>query len=388
MRSVLVLSLALVCAGCGGGSSSRPAIAVTPRDGLIDAAPRIRISGAPAGAVLRAGTRDERGRSWTSTTPLEAVRRDPSRPLWSMRHGTDVFISPRSGFTVRFDLLAGGRSVAHTTIRRRWSAPGVRHAAVRHGLYGEVFDPPGSARRAAALVIGGSEGGLSTAGEAALLASHGYPALALAYFREPGLPATLKDVPLEYFARALRRLRARPDVDPRRVAVIGASRGGEAALLIGATYPRLVHGVVGLVPSDVVQVSPDRRSAAWTLHGRPVAHVPAADFRDPDPSDASRALIHAERIAGPILTVSGGDDALWPSSAFATVLHQRLDSRHFAHHHQDLQFADAGHLVGSAVPDLPAAAVPEYGGSPRADAAGRAAAWPRILDFMRGLGGD
>ena len=320
--------------------------------------------------------------------PLAAVRRDPSAPLWGMRHGTDVFISRRSGFAVRLDLLAGGRSVAHTTIRRRWSAAGVQHAAVRHGLYGEVFDPPGSARRAAALVIGGSEGGLSTAGEAALLASHGYPALALAYFREPGLPATLKDVPLEYFARALRRLRARPDVDPRRVAVIGASRGGGGALLIGATYPRLVHGVVASCPATSSKCRPTgvRRRGRCT-EGR-VAHVAAADFRNPDPSDASGALIRAERIAGPILTVSGGDDALWPSSAFATVLHQRLDARHFAHPHQDLQFADAGHLVGSAVPDLPAAAVPEYGGSPRADAAGRAAAWPRILDFMRGLGGD
>ena len=388
MRRALALSLALVCAGCGGGSSSHPAIAVTPRDGLIDAAPRVRISDAPAGAVLRATTSDARGRRWTSRTPLAAVRRDPSAPLWSMRHGTDVFISRPSGFAVRFDLLAGGRSLAHTTIRRLWSAAGVHHEAVRHGLYGEVFDPAGSGRRAAALVIGGSEGGLSTAGEAALLASHGYPALALAYFREPGLPATLKDIPLEYFARALRRLRARPDVDPRRVAVIGTSRGGEGALLIGATYPRLVHGVVALVPSDVVQPSPDRHSAAWTLHGRALAHIAAADFRNPDPSDEPEAFIRAERIAGPILTVSGGDDALWPSSAFATVLHQRLAARHFAHPHQDLQFADAGHLVGSAVPDLPAAAVPEYGGSPRADAAGRAAAWPRILEFMRGLGGD
>jgi hypothetical protein len=48
---------------------------------------------------------------------------------------------------------------------------------------------------------------------ASLLAMNGYPALALAYFAAPGLPATLAGVPLEYFARAVRLLRAQPGVD-------------------------------------------------------------------------------------------------------------------------------------------------------------------------------
>ena len=100
----------------------------------------------------------------------------------------------------------------------------------------------------------------------------------------------MRDIPLEYFARALRRLRARPDVDLRRVAVIGVSRGGEAALLIGATYPRLVHGVVALVPSNVVNPTLDGHSAAWTVHGRPVPHVSGAELGDPDPVSAPDAL--------------------------------------------------------------------------------------------------
>jgi dienelactone hydrolase len=315
------------------------------------------------------------------------VRRDPTRPLWSLSHGHDFFVPARSGFTVRLDLVQGGRSVAHTAIRRRLLAPGVRGHAVRDGLYGELYHPPGGGRRAAALVIGGSEGGLRTAGVAGLLASHGDPALALAYFQEPGLPRTLKDIPLEYFARALERLRAQPDVDPRRVVVIGVSRGGEGALLIGSTYPGLVHGVVGLVPSNVVNLSTNGRSPAWTLHGAPLAHVGRAEFGKPDPTDHPQAFIRAERISGPILTFSGGDDLLWPSASYMTVLEQRLDQRHFAHPHRDVDYAAAGHLLGSAVPYLPAPSVPDYGGSPAADAAARAALWPRILDFMRGLRG-
>jgi dienelactone hydrolase len=387
MRRVLVLSVALLYVGCGG-SSDHPTIAVTPGDGLVDVAPRIAITGAADGAVVEARTVDAQGERWTSTTPLAAVRKDPTRPLWSMRHDSFHYVVPPRGMTVRLDLLQGGRSVAHTTIVRRPIARGVRSEQVRGGLYGERFDPPGSSRRAAALVIGGSNGGLTTAGIAALLASHGFPALALAYFKEPGLPRAMKDIPLEYFGRALERLRAQPDVDPRRVVVMGVSRGGEGALLIGATFPRLVHGVVALVPSNVVNPAPppDERSPAWTLDGRPLPRVPLKDFGNPGPPH-SAAFIRAERIDGPILTVSGGDDRMWPSSAYTTVLHKRLDARHFRFAHHDLEYPEAGHLIGSAIPYLPAAADPGYGGMPSADSAARAEVWPRIVDFMRGLRG-
>jgi dienelactone hydrolase len=381
------VAVGLACTGCGG-SSSTPTLSAGPRVGLIDAKPSILIQGASDGAVVKATTVDSSGRRWISTTSVADVRRDPTMPLWAMRHGDDVYLAPSKGFSVRLDLVQGGRSVAHTTIVRRWLTPGVRHEIVRSGLYGEQFDPPGDGRRPAALVIGGSNGGLSTGGLAALLASHGYPAMALAYFKEPGLPTTLKDIPLEYFRRALGRLRARRDVDPRKVVVIGISRGGEGALLIGATFPRLVHGVVGLVPSNVVNPALDGHSAAWTLHGRAVPHIAIADWRNPDPSDDPAAFIRAERIDGPILTLSGGDDALWPSSSYMTILHERLDKRHFRFAHHDIDYGKAGHLLGSAVPYTPAAVVPSYGGSPAADAAARAALWPRMLAFMRGLGGD
>lgn len=72
------------------------------------------------------------------------------------------------------------------------------------------------------LVLGGSEGGdsVSVVDTAGILAAHGYPTLALAYFKEPGLPSALERIPLEYFARALRMLRRQPDVDPAHLVVI------------------------------------------------------------------------------------------------------------------------------------------------------------------------
>ena len=387
MRAGLAaMAAGLALAGCGS-SSSHPAISVTPRAGLIDAPPRIEVSGVDDSAVVRASTVDGQRRRWTSTTRVADLRRDPTRPLWTLAGARQPFLPPPSGFVVRLDLDVNGRTVAQTTIARRWTSAGERRESVRGGLYGELFDPPGSGRHAAALVIGGSDGGLTTGGEAALLAAHGFPALALAYFGAPGLPRELKDIPLEYFASALRRLGAQPDVDPRRIVVVGVSRGGEAALLIGATYPRLVHGVVGLVPSNVVNPSLNGRSAAWTLAGRPVPHVRAEDYRDPDPVRTPDAVMRAERVAGPILTASGGLDELWPSYDYTATLHERLAAHRFAYPHRDLRFESAGHGLGAAIPYLPTATDRRLGGSAAADEAAKAALWPRILGFIGGLRG-
>jgi dienelactone hydrolase len=161
------------------------------------------------------------------------------------------------------------------------------------------------------MVFGGSEGGLAwpVLHAASLLAAHGHPALALAWFGEPGLPARLRNIPLEYFRRGLEWLRAQPQVHGRRAVVEGASFGGQAALLIGATYPALVRGVVALVPDDWVDTAPGIGShPAWTLHGDPVPTGP----------------IPVQRIRGPIFAVGGGDDRLWPSGQHVAGLEQDL----------------------------------------------------------------
>ena len=102
-------------------------------------------------------------------------------------------------------------------------------------------------------------------------------------------------------------------------------------------------------------------------------------FGDPD------AIIRAERITGPVLTVSAGRDGLWPSAAYAAALHDRLERRGFRYPHRDIDVAGAGHGVGSAVPFVPTLAVPEFGGSGEADEAGRERAWPAIVELLNGL---
>jgi hypothetical protein len=89
----------------------------------------------------------------------------------------------------------------------------VRVTAVReNGLIATLFEPVQTGRYPGILVLGGSEGGLRTAEpRAALLASRGYTAMALAYFGVPYLPAQLFNIPVESLERGIEWLQARDD---------------------------------------------------------------------------------------------------------------------------------------------------------------------------------
>jgi dienelactone hydrolase len=112
------------------------------------------------------------------------------------------------------------------------------------GVVGTLALPADDGRHPAVLVLGGSDGARFSA-VAKSLANEGYVALALSYFKAAGLPDDLANIPLEYFETALHWLGDRPEVDADQVFMWGASRGGEAALLVSSTYPDLVHAVVG-----------------------------------------------------------------------------------------------------------------------------------------------
>ena len=142
-------------------------------------------------------------------------------------------------------------------------------------------------------------------------------------------------------------LRAQPGADPRHVLVAGESRGGEAALLLGAHFPHLVNGVVAGVPSSVVNPGfPDASRPAWTLGGRSLPAVSPSEFGQPNPLGRARAVIPVERIRGPVLLACGEQDLVWPSCGYVEAMTARLRARRFAQPVTALRYRDAGHLIG------------------------------------------
>jgi len=107
---------------------------------------------------------------------------------------------------------------------------------------GTLLIPTGAAPITGVLVIGGS-GGSEPTYVAEGLALEGFAALSIAHFARPGLQATLSGIDLDYFGCALHMLREElPAGVP--LALIGMSRGSEAALLTAIYVPPPVAGVV------------------------------------------------------------------------------------------------------------------------------------------------
>src|SRR6266403_4388050 len=67
----------------------------------------------------------------------------------------------------------------------------------------------------------------------------------------PGLPRGLVNTPLEYFAKAVVWMRRQPGLGDGFLAMWGASRGGELALLLDSTFAE-INAVVARAASGVV----------------------------------------------------------------------------------------------------------------------------------------
>jgi dienelactone hydrolase len=417
--AAFVVLAGLVAAGCAT-EPEPPAhirLHVSELTSLYDAPLDIRVTG------LHAGDRttlqlESSGQQWSARATFDAqgsvLNLDTAAPTsGSYRgvHGMGLFEALASRHEAGlfqpsnpavFTLTASVPGASSVTVRltRELTGPGVRCVQLNvaaDGFYGLYCAPaPHPGRRPPVVVFGGSEGGLATAPTAELLASQGFPALALAYFDEPGLPDALDRIPLEYFIRAANWLAGQPGADAEELAVWGDSRGSEAALLLGAYFPAVVHAVIAGSPSSVTnaavsltqQVPPT--DSAWTLDGRPLPV--AAPYGDPASTANPAAVIPVQKIAGPILLLVGADDQLWPSPAYAQAIMARLKEDHDPYPHQDLVFPNAGHLVGAAFPyDVGPVAITEpvgtleLGGTPFDNSVAETSAWHHVLAFLSHL---
>jgi len=412
----LGLPLVLVVAVIGCTTSARPSAArvtVQPGMSVADQPVRIRVTGLAAGqdATVRMSSTDAAGVRWASSATYHAdatggidLNRAPALSgdyggvsgmglIWSMRPtGSDPLgayfwgLTPRV-FTVSVSLKTG--QVASAVFQRTLSlVPLVqpKESLSADGFVGQYWRPETTTvRRPAILVLGGSEGGLPVL-LPALLASSGYPALSIAYFKEPGLPQTLSRIPLEYFAKALTWLARQPGVDPRHIAVLGISRGSEAAQLLGVYYPALVHAVIASVPSDAAICSyPGCGGPAWTLHGQALPYT--SDFDNPYPADDPAAVIPDQRINGPVFLDCAEADQTWTSCPYAQAISKLLDDHHDHWAHVLYEYPGAGHFVGSLIPYEPygSAVVTAPDAAYQVNQEADAQLWPHLLSFLASL---
>ena len=265
------------------------------------------------------------------------------------------------------------------------------------GLVGTLFLPSNAASMPAVVSLTGAGGGFFEA-PAEALARAGFAVLALATHNAEGRPPAMRLLPVEYVLDAVEWLRRWVQPARRKVVLRGWSRGGELALLTASLSPS-VNGVLAYAARTYVgreQNKPNNfadpaAAAAFTWQGKPLDGEPLPEpmrFNRTNPSLEDMHGIAVERIAGPIMLVSGSADtglAGTTADFSADQAMRRLEMfkspwRRLHHH-----YPDAGHDIAGPPPYAGQA---EGGGTVAGNTAAVEASWPNAIGFLRSIAND
>lgn len=287
------------------------------------------------------------------------------------------------------------------------------------GGTGVFAKPQAELKPTVVIFLHGSEGGSPERAKrnAQLLASRGFPTLAINYFAWPdepieGVPTEHSNIRIEILEGAKDWLDAQPELHYTHIAVYGVSKGAEFAL-VGATHYDWIDAVIAVVPSDVVWEGYSEGwngglgASSWSLDGRPLPYIPVfprddklgslyrtnaeryARSRAYHADLVEQARIPIEDTNARLLLLASDRDEIWPSGEMTRNLAERL----MAAGKGDLLtvriFPTAGHSI-SGTGTFPVWLYGEQNNEPGAIdilAGGDAAAdaWQQILAFLRDL---
>lgn len=421
-----------------------PTLTITPADALIDVPRHIRVERLAPGATVKITALTRRnGVLWQAQAAYTAdedgivdLSRDapasgdytgvaPMGLIWSQSPvdspSREHFNQPVTEALVTDVVARVDGAQVQASFTQRLALDGVTRLDVREeGLVGTLYLPAGACpgTHPAVMILNGSGGGINEP-RAALYASRGYAAFALAYFKAPGLSDYISNTPLEYFQTGLRWLRKKVQPKHDFVAISGQSRGGELVLLLGATFPREVSAVVAYVPGAVVHSGQNacdpkigREGPTWLLGGKPIPHVwennrtatwapfdegPAPHRHEKailtalqDPDAVARARIRVEDIEGPVMLLSGTDDGSWPSSLYSKMVRDKLAEVQHPYPVEWLDYENGGHSI--LFPYVPttqlvyahpvSGKISTSGGNPKDNARADQESWEGVKKFL------
>ena len=277
------------------------------------------------------------------------------------------------GYIITFSVIIKDKIVIRKNHTRMYRHENVKCIDINEdNLVARYFTVDDDIPKMAIIVISGSEGGIEKAQiTAGLLASHGYSALALCYFGLEGLPSTLEKIPLEYIENAIKWMEKEQTVLSDKICIYGRSKGGELALL-AATIFKQIKGVIANTPSSIVwqglnENNRPSKYSSWAYKGKEIPYLKinslaafkyitkkilkqSAEISDIYRSSlsspkASECSIAVEKINGPILLMSGGNDEVWISKTFCENIIERLEACEFKNNKEHYCYKNSGHFI-------------------------------------------
>lgn len=262
-----------------------------------------------------------------------------------------------------------------------------------NGITGALYSPSQVSEKLTGIILlSGSDGGIPGANAIPKnfikeLVSNGFIVLALAYFGVDDLPSHLENIDLKYFESAIQWLQLHPDVKKVGIVIMGQSRGGELALILGTVLKQL-KAIVAYAPSSMMTGGfPYPNQPAWKYKDHALkpylgalsgndskltelddlnksTHeklIPIHANTEQDPfiiadlfsarnlmENAKLAEIPVEKINCPILLFSGSKDAIWTSTYYCKSIIERLNAYNSPIKCKHVNYEDAGHgLIAS-----------------------------------------
>ncbi len=415
------------------GQKRETKIILKPSAALYGTPFTITISGlAPQEKVLfKASAKDKKGVTWESQAIFIADhsgvvdpgnqmpvsgdyrKKDNLGLLWSMvpvnieKKLTSFLYDTKKGLFINFVLRDSKGKTTRAKLYRYYEDPENILAVTKldqDGLKGTLFSPDFNKKYPGVIILAGSNGG-SVDWIAKAIASKGFSVLDLPYFKYPGLPENMVNIPIEYFKKAIDWLKKQKSVKIGKIGLVGGSRGGELALLLGSMFDEF-KAIVGWVPAahlwqgeDYIKLVP-----SWIYKGKPLPFIgkefsqeelkkfssgQMTSFREYflnclenlKPSLINQATIAVEKIKAPILLISGDDDQTWPSTEFSQMVVKRLKSHNFKYECKHIIGKNAGHQV--FLPDFITGTSRRFnGGSREAELHESIKSWQETIRFL------
>jgi len=437
---LLIMGVSNECAAQWGGEIMESKLLVNPEKVLIGDSINIQVKGVSEGQIitLTISGHDQFGNLWLSKASfkpdqsgvIDTARHAPFTGYYEGIDQTGLFWSMTcnnpcdivSPFAIMpkliVSLLVNGEKKEERIIERI-AYLDIERYDVTEPIVGVFYKPHElSAPSPALIVLGGSEGGYN-AGWASIIASKTrLPTLALAYFGSKGLPKTLENIPLETIEMAIAWLNGQPFVKKDSIGIVGASRGGELAILAASLFPQ-IKLVVGYTPSGVIwEGIGNEHMPAWTFRGKPFPYLKfmmneeqrksfidtkrkqGTFFNAPifeyslqkQESRIEEATIPAEKSKAAFLLIGNPDDGVWPSHRLSQLIIKRLKMKNYPRPFNLLSYSEGGHML---IPYpyypttlrkfyLPTVGVWEgLGGSAKGAARAAEDSWAKVIDFIR-----